>query len=65
MNSATAWPEFIDEGLPAQRLESLKDDPDELAQELAFEAYEAETRNRRPRTGRQGPAGWIPTVWTP
>ncbi len=33
---------FIDEGLPARRLESLRDDPVELAQEFAFEAYEAE-----------------------
>ena len=31
---------FIDEGLPARRLESLRDDPVELAQEFAFEAYE-------------------------
>jgi tetratricopeptide (TPR) repeat protein len=35
-------PDFIAEGLPAQRLESLRDDPEELAQELAFEAYEAD-----------------------
>jgi len=35
-------PGFIDEGLPARRLESLRDDPVELAQEFAFEAYEAD-----------------------
>jgi tetratricopeptide (TPR) repeat protein len=35
-------PDFIAEGLPAQRLESLRDDPEELAQEFAFEAYEAD-----------------------
>lgn len=35
-------PDFIAEGLPAQRLKSLRDDPEELAQEFAFEAYEAE-----------------------
>ena len=35
-------PDFIAEGLPAQRLESLRDDPVELAQEFAFEAYEAD-----------------------
>ncbi|MEN8006396.1 MAG: hypothetical protein ABFS42_05240 [Candidatus Krumholzibacteriota bacterium] len=34
-------PGFIDEGLTDKRLESLKDDPEELAQEFAFEAYEA------------------------
>ena len=35
-------PGFIEEGLGDQRLESLKNDPEELAQEFAFEAYEAE-----------------------
>lgn len=35
-------PGFIDEGLGDQRLESLKNDPVELAQEFAFEAYEAD-----------------------
>ncbi len=33
-------PEFIEEGLSEKRLESLKNDPVELAQEFAFEAYE-------------------------
>ena len=36
-------PGFIEEGLSDQRLESLKNDPMELAQEFAFEAYEAAT----------------------
>jgi tetratricopeptide (TPR) repeat protein len=35
-------PGFIEEGLGDQRLESLKSHPGELAQEFAFEAYEAE-----------------------
>ncbi|MCK9997418.1 MAG: hypothetical protein KAH56_14180 [Candidatus Krumholzibacteria bacterium] len=34
-------PDLIDAGLRAQRLETLKDNPEELAQELAFEAYES------------------------
>ncbi len=34
-------PAFIEEGLSDQRLESLKSDPAELAQEFAFEAYES------------------------
>ncbi len=34
-------PGLIDDGLPARRLETLKDNPVELAQEFAFEAYEA------------------------
>ena len=35
-------PGFIEEGLGDQRQESLKNHPEELAQEFAFEAYEAE-----------------------
>jgi tetratricopeptide (TPR) repeat protein len=38
--------QFIDEGLADKRVASLKDDPLELAQELAFEAYEAETEDK-------------------
>jgi tetratricopeptide (TPR) repeat protein len=34
-------PGLVDDGLQAQRLESLKDNPIELAQEFAFEAYES------------------------
>jgi tetratricopeptide (TPR) repeat protein len=35
--------EIIAAGLFEQRLEALKDDPEEMAQELAFEAFEAES----------------------
>ena len=38
----SSLPEFLEDGLPAQRLESLKNIPEELAQEYAFEAFEAE-----------------------
>jgi tetratricopeptide (TPR) repeat protein len=34
-------PDLVDDGLQAQRLESLRDNPEELAQEFAFEAYES------------------------
>jgi tetratricopeptide (TPR) repeat protein len=34
--------QFIEDGLADRRVKSLKDDPVELAQELAFEAYESE-----------------------
>ncbi len=34
-------PQLIDDGLPARRLDTLKDNPEELAQEFAFEAYES------------------------
>lgn len=38
--------QFIEDGLADRRVKSLKDDPVELAQELAFEAYEAETEEQ-------------------
>jgi len=34
-------PSLVNEGLAARRLETLKDNPEELAQEFAFEAYES------------------------
>ena len=34
-------PDLVDKGLQARRLESLTDNPEELAQELAYEAYES------------------------
>jgi len=34
-------PGFVDDGLGDRRLETLKDNPEELAQEFAFEAYES------------------------
>jgi len=38
--------QFIDDGLAQERVAYLKDDPIELAQELSFEAYEAETEEK-------------------